>query len=72
MERKIIDEDNEFLTSGGSEFQSQKDRKMLFPSDERTKLGMERTSELDDIVGTACLFIGIDLFGFVYVRKQSL
>ena len=54
LERNIGRED-EFRVSGGSEFQScgPMTEKALLPSGDRT-YGMERTSELEDLVETEC------------------
>ena len=54
LERNIGRED-EFRVSGGSDFQSRGPlkEKVLSPSDDRT-YGMERTSELGDLVDTEC------------------
>ena len=53
LERNIGKED-EFRVSGGSEFQRRgMTEKALLPSDDLT-YGMERTSELEDLVETEC------------------
>ena len=54
LERNIGKED-EFQVSEGSEFKSRgpMTEKALLPSDDRT-YGMERTSELEDLVETEC------------------
>ena len=80
LERNIGKE-AKFRVSGGSEFQSYKPmiEKALLPSNEHT-YGMERTSELEDLVETECdgnerllwRNVGCWFVGVLYVRRQGL